>query len=52
MFTLGPPPERTGSDSVDLERLYSWCRQLCTAMTRANNYTGVIVDKKEGTDDT
>ncbi|HIU48792.1 MAG TPA: hypothetical protein IAB04_05465 [Candidatus Avimonoglobus intestinipullorum] len=52
MFTLGPPPERTGDDRVDLNRLYSWCNQLCIALMRTSNYTGVIVDEKEDANDT
>ena len=47
MFTLGPPPGRTGDIQADFDRLYSWCSQLAAFLSRQNNYTGILTGKEK-----
>lgn len=42
MFTIGPPPQRTGDTERDLDRLYGWCGQVAAFLTRQSNYTGTV----------
>lgn len=46
IYTGGPPPERTGDQKADLDRLYNWCGQLAAYISRQNNYMGIL---KKGT---
>lgn len=48
MFTIGPPPGRTGDIQADFDRLYSWCSQLAAFLSRQNNYMGILKTGNQG----